>query len=167
MPLSPKLAKCGDESTIRTVATLQKIAAWLHRDRVMWWCTNYRLPAWEEKRGRGDWRKARLDMEHARPVRVSIHYGRRSGSRGDTYTMVFTPGDALGQAVVVPFRNPATAQNAWLPRRERCGKQRTLALPEKQFVPLGGALAYYYGVPSPTAKLLHRGAKPSCIRNEQ
>lgn len=60
---------------------------------------------WEEKRERGNWRRARLDMSRAKLITVSIHYGRRSTSRANTFTMVFTPERARGQAIVVPFKN--------------------------------------------------------------
>jgi hypothetical protein len=35
-------------------------------------------------------------------VPVAIQYGRKSGSRGNTYTMVFRPGEPTAQAVLVP-----------------------------------------------------------------
>lgn len=52
--------------------------------------------------GRTKWRASRLDLDARMPVRVAISYGRKSSSRGDTYTMAFRPGGPCGQAVLVP-----------------------------------------------------------------
>jgi len=41
-------------------------------------------------------------MDKAVGVKVPIRYGRRSSSRGNTYTMVFSPGCELGRAKAVP-----------------------------------------------------------------
>jgi hypothetical protein len=41
-------------------------------------------------------------MANSLPVTAPIRYGRKSTSRGDTYTMVFSRGCPSGQAVVVP-----------------------------------------------------------------
>lgn len=51
---------------------------------------------------RAAWRAARLDVGARTPVRVPVHYGRESGSRGNTYTMAFRPGESSAQAVLVP-----------------------------------------------------------------
>lgn len=45
---------------------------------------------WDEAVHRSDWRRERLDLEKGRSVRVPIRYGRCSGGRCDTYTMVFS-----------------------------------------------------------------------------
>jgi hypothetical protein len=50
---------------------------------------------------RRDWRRSRLLMDKAIGVKVPIRYGRRSSSRGNTYTMVFSPDCELGQAKAV------------------------------------------------------------------
>jgi hypothetical protein len=45
---------------------------------------------WDSKKERRAWRKDRLSMESSRAVTVPIRYGRRSTSRGNTYTMVLS-----------------------------------------------------------------------------
>ena len=65
---------------------------------------------WDSKQHRETWRYKRLDMDAAQRVRAPIRYGRRSpSSRGDSYTMVFSPSliaeDKLGIAHVVPCRH--------------------------------------------------------------
>jgi hypothetical protein len=52
---------------------------------------------------RASWRESRLQMTRLLPVTAPIRYGRKSASRGDTYTMVFSRGSPAGQAVVVPY----------------------------------------------------------------
>jgi hypothetical protein len=59
------------------------------------------------------WRNNRL-MQHAASqyrVRVPIRYGRKSASRGDTFTMVFSPEMAsrLGSAKVIRCRTDVTS----------------------------------------------------------
>lgn len=51
---------------------------------------------------RGAWRKSHLSVQDKVYVKAPICYGRRSSSRGNTYTMTFGTDDALGQAVLVP-----------------------------------------------------------------
>ncbi|TPW26561.1 hypothetical protein FJU08_22060 [Martelella alba] len=57
---------------------------------------------WDEENGRTDWRKRRLDMSASIPVRAPIYYGRKSTSRGNTYTMTFRRNDPSGMAILVP-----------------------------------------------------------------
>src|SRR3546814_21003532 len=57
---------------------------------------------WDKENGRDDWRKRRLDTNASIPVRVPIYYGRKSASRGNTYTMTFRRNDPSGMAAVVP-----------------------------------------------------------------
>ena len=52
---------------------------------------------------RKKWRDDRLNMDGKRHVRTPIRYGRQSGSRGDSYTMVFSRcADDSGHAIVIP-----------------------------------------------------------------
>ena len=51
--------------------------------------------------GRQAWRDARLDMTSAQTVTAPIRYGRLSGSRGNTYTMVFSRQCKAGHAKVL------------------------------------------------------------------
>jgi hypothetical protein len=59
---------------------------------------------WDPKREREAWRRSRLAIDRSVLVRVPIRYGRRSESRGNTFTMTICIGGGLGQAVVVPCR---------------------------------------------------------------
>lgn len=54
--------------------------------------------------GRAAWRQSRLDASRPVPVRTPIRYGRRSQKRR-VFTMVFSPGDELGHAVILPCRS--------------------------------------------------------------
>jgi hypothetical protein len=55
---------------------------------------------------REKWRQSRLKVGAAFSVTVPICYGRKAGGRGDTYTMVFSPGfKELGQAKAIPCSN--------------------------------------------------------------
>ena len=60
---------------------------------------------WDPARHRKKWRRNRLDQSRCRYVRAPIRYGRRSESRGWSYTMVFSTSlreDEYGRAIVVP-----------------------------------------------------------------
>jgi hypothetical protein len=57
---------------------------------------------WESKRGRPAWRDERLDMPAAQTVSAPIRYGRRSSTRGNSYTMVFSRLCPPGRAKLVP-----------------------------------------------------------------
>ena len=59
---------------------------------------------WDDDNGRYDWRRARLDTGSSIPVAAPINYGRKSVSRGETYTMTFRLGEPSGRAVLVPFQ---------------------------------------------------------------
>lgn len=66
---------------------------------------------WDEATEREEWRHARLDGTNPLHVRAPIRYGRRSSSRGHSYTMVFSAGmekERFGQAIVLPCKHPAT-----------------------------------------------------------
>ena len=60
---------------------------------------------WDRDCHRRNWRRDRLDQCCKRYVRAPIRYGRRSKTRGCSYTMVFSSGlgaDDYGRAIVVP-----------------------------------------------------------------
>jgi hypothetical protein len=59
---------------------------------------------WDRRCEREAWRASHLDIAHAFHVKVPIRYGRRSASRGNTFTMTIHLGGSYGQAVVVPCR---------------------------------------------------------------
>ena len=61
---------------------------------------------WDKAPKRIKWRKLYLqDLENKIPVKVKICYGRKSSSRKDTYTMVFSnhPKIEFGNAYILPF----------------------------------------------------------------
>lgn len=63
---------------------------------------------WDVEPPRPRWRAERLDCAHQEHVRVPIRYGRRSTTRGDSYTMVVSPAlaaDKLGTAIAVPYQS--------------------------------------------------------------
>ena len=56
---------------------------------------------------REQWRQERLDLNHKLWVHAPIRYGRQSGNRGNSYTMVFSAGlreADFGTAIVVPCK---------------------------------------------------------------
>jgi hypothetical protein len=59
---------------------------------------------WDEERAA--WRSSRLSSDERQLVRTPINYGRRSHSRGNTFTMTFIPNAPLGQGVLLPCKNP-------------------------------------------------------------
>jgi hypothetical protein len=59
---------------------------------------------WETRAGRNAWREARLDAQASVPVSVSIRYGRKSETRGNSFTMTFSPEHPPGKALLVPCR---------------------------------------------------------------
>jgi hypothetical protein len=78
---------------------------------------------WDTRGGRDRWRENRLQMDRDLLVKAPIRYGRRSQS--GTYTMVFGPVPALGQARAVPCKKPVSsfkeliAEAEWLWTAER------------------------------------------------
>lgn len=61
---------------------------------------------WDSEGGRDRWRSWRLDASTEWRVAVPIRYGRKSATRGNTYTMVFDRLDSskFGQGVIVECR---------------------------------------------------------------
>jgi len=64
---------------------------------------------WDDESRRKSWRQARLNFSEGTNVTAPIRYGRKSDSRGCSYTMVFSPflrGNKrhLGTAVAVPCK---------------------------------------------------------------
>lgn len=72
---------------------------------------------WDPLPKRIGWRRSRLDMNEQFKIRVPIRYGRRSQSRSNTYTMVFSSDclrrcllrNRLGQAKAIRCRGPITS----------------------------------------------------------
>ena len=78
---------------------------------------------WEQTEYRHSWRDNRLDVAAGCHVRVPIRYGRRSRTRGCSFTMVFSPGlsdEAYGDAIVAPCKSKELVGEAeWLWAAER------------------------------------------------
>jgi hypothetical protein len=70
---------------------------------------------WDNKPHRKEWRRARLNMDEEFIVRAPIRYGRRAGTRANTFTMVFSRScikkEYLGQAKVVRCKKPVSSLN--------------------------------------------------------
>ncbi len=60
---------------------------------------------WDRRCERETWRRSHLAIDRAVHVRVRIRYGRRSASRGNTFTMTIDADGSCGQAVVVPCQS--------------------------------------------------------------
>src|SRR5882672_9080428 len=60
---------------------------------------------WDDNANRQAWRNSRLDGTAEFQVNAPIRYGRKSETRGDTYTMVFSRSCPLGHAKVIRCRN--------------------------------------------------------------
>ena len=78
---------------------------------------------WEQTEHRRNWRDNRLDVAAECHVRVPIRYGRRSRTRGCSFTMVFSPGlseETYGHAIVAPCKSEDLVGEAeWLWAAER------------------------------------------------
>lgn len=61
---------------------------------------------WEDTPERIKWRNLCLNVEQKIPVSVPIRYGRKSSTRKNTYTMIFSnhPSTQLGQAFIMPLK---------------------------------------------------------------
>ena len=59
---------------------------------------------WDDSDVRKSWRSKRLKMEQREHVHAPIRYGRKSTSRGDTFTMVLDASTDPGVAVAVPIK---------------------------------------------------------------
>lgn len=59
---------------------------------------------WDEEKERPKWRSERLDADAHQTVKARIRYGRKSGSRSNTYTMVLDKGPGDGTALLVPCK---------------------------------------------------------------
>lgn len=70
---------------------------------------------WDDSLPRTAWRSERLDCVRRQQVRVPIRYGRRSRSRGNSYTMVFSSGlreEQFGTAIAIPFKSENLLEEA-------------------------------------------------------
>ena len=78
---------------------------------------------WDKSEHRQKWRGERLDLDAQQYVKAPIRYGRRSGSRGCSYTMVFSAGlgaEQFGHAIVIPCKSQDLVKEAeclWLAER--------------------------------------------------
>ena len=57
---------------------------------------------WDSEKGRPAWRDARLNIASGQTVTAPIRYGRLSGTRGTSFTMVFSRLCPMGHAKLVP-----------------------------------------------------------------
>ena len=63
-------------------------------------------PLYWDNNDRKAWRTVHLNMNEKIQVKVPIKYGRKSKTRGDTYTMILNNSVKMGKAVVIPCINP-------------------------------------------------------------
>lgn len=73
---------------------------------------------WDNDPNRERWRESRLNRSEEFHVNAPIRYGRKSETRGDTYTMVFSGSCPLGQAKVVSCRNRVTTVDSLIVEAE-------------------------------------------------
>jgi hypothetical protein len=71
---------------------------------------------WDDRRQA--WRNARLDMASTETVTAPIRYGRRSESRGNTYTMVFSRLCEAGCGTVVHCLHPVSSVDGLISEAE-------------------------------------------------
>jgi hypothetical protein len=86
---------------------------------------------WDDTSVRRSWRDQRLEMRNQLAVKAPIRYGRKSWSRGNTYTMVLSKlidiPDSRGTAIVVPCRKTISgaediieeARHLWRAERDK------------------------------------------------
>ena len=88
---------------------------------------------WDKSQYRSNWRRDRLDMDTHFHIKVPIRYGRRSQSRGSSYTMVFSPGlsaEQFGHGIVVPFKSRDLVKEAeclWTAERDRSRSNQSIS----------------------------------------
>jgi len=73
---------------------------------------------WDTRRERTEWRQRRLLVDETVHVKVPLRYGRKSQSRGGTFTMVISTGGSHGQALIVRARNDASTPDALVTEAE-------------------------------------------------
>lgn len=64
---------------------------------------------WDDLESRRAWRKSRLVLSKPEVVKAPIRYGRRSCSRGNTYTMVFSRGCGTGSGLVLRYQHAVSS----------------------------------------------------------
>jgi len=88
---------------------------------------------WEQTECRCNWRDNHLDVAAKCHVRVPIRYGRRSQTRGCSFTMVFSPGlsgEEYGDAIVAPCKSEKLVEEAeclWAAERNKRRNNRISA----------------------------------------
>ena len=93
---------------------------------------------WDLASDRKEWRASRLNAGGARTVRAPIRYGRRSSTRGCSYTMVFSSDlreDPSGRAIIVPCKHRAygiddlnvEAECLWAAERQQGATRRGIS----------------------------------------
>jgi hypothetical protein len=89
---------------------------------------------WDDEGGRDRWRCWRLDLAKKLHVHVPIRYGRRSASRGNTYTMVFARLDdsKFGQAIVLPCKHLISSVDDLVNEARWLWAAETKRVPESQ-----------------------------------
>ena len=85
---------------------------------------------WDESPVRVTWCNTRLDVGNRRTVYAPIRYGRKSTSRGNTYTMVFSQlcyrsAYGLGTALLVPFQKVIGTANELIQEASELWKAET------------------------------------------
>lgn len=79
---------------------------------------------WDDEKDRDKWRNEDLKLDKKMPLKLPIRYGRRSESRKNTFTMVFSNdcSSTPGKAYLVPYKSPVTTTKDLLERAIRLAR---------------------------------------------
>ncbi len=100
---------------------------------------------WDGRCKRDKWRRTRLRTDDAMHVRVPIRYGRRSQSRGNTFTMIFASDGQLGQGVLVPFRTEVADATTLLREAKELWKAEQPSAPAESISASWGCVGVLFG----------------------
>jgi hypothetical protein len=109
---------------------------------------------WGDAKERQAWRSWRLLLERHSVV-VPLKYGRRSQSRGNTFTMTFDTAVASGRAVVVPCATSACRAQDLVNEAEALWRAEHLTLKLAPCVPRGAAWDCSFELVAPDGWLEH------------
>lgn len=124
---------------------------------------------WDGRCERDEWRQACLRIDDAMHVRVPIRYGRRSLSRGNTFTMTFACDGQLGQGVLVPCRTSVADAAALLSEAKELWKAEQPGAPAESIGASWGCVGVLLGPQADSDDSLrawtnyfHEKASPIC-----
>ena len=118
---------------------------------------------WDERREA--WRNLRLDMNSAEPVTAPIRYGRRSQTRGNTYTMVFSSGCEAGRAKLVRYSHTVVSIGDLISEAEHLWAAEQNATPNAELSAGWGCVTLLHNPERPLSETFLTGWADRISRN--